>query len=69
MKKLDQITTLLRLCAQKVDDVKCMVEKITQGQWGAGRWLDILIGACIYVTVRQSHLPLTIVEVAVCIGT
>lgn len=68
MKKLDQITALLRLPAQKVDDVKFMVDKITQGEWGAGRWLDILIGACIYVTVRQSHLPLTIVEVAVVIN-
>lgn len=68
MKKLDQITALLRLPAQKVDDVKFMVDKITQGEWGAGRWLDILIGACIYVTVRQSHLPLTIVEVAVIIN-
>lgn len=68
MKKLDQITALLRLPSQKVDDVKFMVDKITQGEWGAGRWLDILIGACIYVTVRQSHLPLTIVEVAVVVN-
>lgn len=66
MKKLDEITSQLRLPAQRVDDVKYMVEKITQGQLGIGRWFDILVGACVYVTVRQHHLPLTIIEVAVC---
>eukprot|EP01018_Ginkgo_biloba_P012958 Gb_28195 [translate_table: standard] len=68
IKKLHQITSLLRLPTQRVGDVKFMVEKITKGEWGAGRWLDILIGACVYVTVRQNHLPLTIIEVAVVIN-
>ncbi|XP_057821910.2 plant-specific TFIIB-related protein PTF2 isoform X2 [Cryptomeria japonica] len=68
LKKLMEFTSLLRLPAERVNEVKYMVEKLTQGQWGAGRWFEILIGACIYVIVRQSHLPLTIIEVAVIIN-
>ncbi|KAH9330278.1 hypothetical protein KI387_002386 [Taxus chinensis] len=68
MKKLEDITSLLRLPVERVCEVKYMVEKLSQGRWGAGRWFDILIGACIYVIVRQSHLPLTIIEIAVIIN-
>ncbi|KAH9328933.1 hypothetical protein KI387_001041 [Taxus chinensis] len=68
MKKLEDITSLLRLPVERVCEVKYMVEKLSQGRWGAGRWFDILIGACIYVIVRQIHLPLTIIEIAVIIN-
>ncbi|KAH9304345.1 hypothetical protein KI387_008749 [Taxus chinensis] len=38
MNKLEDITSLLRLPVERVCEVKYMVEKLSQGRWGAGRW-------------------------------
>ncbi|CAM6040338.1 unnamed protein product [Sphagnum compactum] len=50
--------------AKKVRDVKFMLESVLEDEWGQGRWIEILVGACIYIAIRQSQLPLTLLEVA-----
>ncbi|CAN6476245.1 unnamed protein product [Victoria cruziana] len=61
---IDDITSRLELSPSRADDVKYMVEKITEGEWGGGNWFPVLVGACAYAVARQNHLPLTIVQVS-----
>lgn len=62
--KMKEVTAILRVPNEKVEDVKFMLERLLDGEWGQGRWIEVLVGACIYVAIRQSRLPLTLVEVA-----
>lgn len=64
MNKMKEISAILRVPHEKVEDVKFMLERLLDGEWGQGRWIEVLVGACIYVAIRQSRLPLTLVEVA-----
>ncbi|XP_031485576.1 plant-specific TFIIB-related protein PTF2 isoform X2 [Nymphaea colorata] len=61
---IDDIMSSLEFSPSRADDVKYMVEKITEGEWGGGNWFPVLVGACAYVVARQNHLPLTITQVA-----
>lgn len=65
MNKMKEITAILQVPMDKVEDVKFMLERLLEGEWGQGRWIEVLVGACTYVAIRQSNLPLTLVEVAV----
>jgi len=65
MKKMKEICGILRVPHNREEDVQFMLEQLLEGEWGQGRWICILIGACIYIAIRQSHLPLTLMEVAV----
>ena len=69
MNKMKEIGAILRVPHEKVEDVKFMLERLLEGEWGQGRWIEVLVGACIYVAIRQSRLPLTLVEVAVSFGS
>lgn len=62
--KLDHLSSLLRLPKDRIDDVKHMLGIITEDKWGAHRWMDILIGTCIYIVARQHRLPLSAAEIA-----
>ncbi|KAJ7546547.1 hypothetical protein O6H91_08G043900 [Diphasiastrum complanatum] len=64
MKKVEYLAGVLRVPSDTVNTANHMLECATEGQWGMGRWTDILVGACIYAAARQAHLPLSIVEVA-----
>ncbi|CAM6090713.1 unnamed protein product [Calypogeia fissa] len=68
MKKVESITALLRVPGDKVDQAKQLLESTLDGDWGTGRWVDILVAACVYIVIRQSQLPLTVPEVADCVN-
>lgn len=65
LRKVQRISGQLRVPGDKVDEVKHLLERTVDGDWGAGRWVDVLVAACVYIVIRQSQLPLTIPEVAV----
>ncbi|KAI5071795.1 hypothetical protein GOP47_0014046 [Adiantum capillus-veneris] len=62
--KLDELASLLRLPKDKVDDVKHMLDIITEEKWGAHSWIDLLIATCIYIVSRKHSLPLSAAEIA-----
>ncbi|KAL3692437.1 hypothetical protein R1sor_006088 [Riccia sorocarpa] len=68
MKKVQRITGQLRVPGDKIDQVKHLLENTLDGDWGSGRWVDVLVAACVYIVIRQSQLPLTIPEVADCVN-
>eukprot|EP00249_Psilotum_nudum_P019560 c27316_g1_i2 orf=207-1946(+) len=68
LKKASLMSSLLRLPKERVHEVTHMLEIATGGEWGLGRWIDVLVGACIYITARQNRLPLSKVEVAEVVG-
>lgn len=45
--------------------MEALIDEVLQGEWGQGRWLDILVAACVYIVIRQKRLALTIADVAV----
>ncbi|CAI9772556.1 unnamed protein product [Fraxinus pennsylvanica] len=58
----------LGLSASKSDEVKVMVETITTGEYGQGKWFPVFVGACAYVVMRKNKKILPIEEVADLVG-
>ncbi|KAH9604716.1 hypothetical protein KSS87_004210 [Heliosperma pusillum] len=50
-------------------EVKDMVNKVTEGDYGLGNWFTVLVGACCYIVMRQKNKVLTIDEVCDVIGS
>ncbi|KAJ9136043.1 hypothetical protein P3X46_033157 [Hevea brasiliensis] len=67
-KLIDEITFKLDLVGQKVSEIKSMIDKITEGEFGQGDWFPVLIGACAYVVVRRDNKSLSIAEIGNVIG-
>ncbi|KAL8228126.1 hypothetical protein R6Q57_015710 [Mikania cordata] len=46
---------------QRFDEVNNMIKTITEEEFGAGNWFSVLVGACIYVVMRNANkfLPFT----------
>ncbi|KAJ0106001.1 hypothetical protein Patl1_18848 [Pistacia atlantica] len=63
-KLIDEYTYKLNLTGQRSVDVKNMINKITEGEFGLGEWFPILIGACGYVIMRMENKSLPLGEVA-----
>ncbi|CAI9102245.1 OLC1v1000486C1 [Oldenlandia corymbosa var. corymbosa] len=54
--------------SSRCDDVRTMVERVTDGEYGSGRWFPIFVGACAYIVMRKDKKPLSVVEVADLVG-
>ncbi|KAH7544965.1 plant-specific TFIIB-related protein PTF2 isoform X1 [Ziziphus jujuba] len=67
-KLIQDIMYRLELSGSKSKDVTAMVSAITEGEFGQGQWLTVLIGACAYVVMRKDNRSLPIAEVASVIG-
>lgn len=52
----------------KTLEVKVMINKITEGEFGQGDWFPVLVGACAYVVLRKDNRTYPIEEVAEVIG-
>ncbi|XP_059664102.1 plant-specific TFIIB-related protein PTF2 [Cornus florida] len=59
---IDELMSELGVSAS--DEVRKMVETITEGEYGEGHWFPIFVGACAYVVMRRDNKSLPIVEVA-----
>ncbi|KAM7503168.1 hypothetical protein LguiB_002072 [Lonicera macranthoides] len=65
---LDDIMFRLGLSPSRSNEVKLMIETITDGEYGQGNWFPVFIGACAYVVMRKANKSLPITEVANVIG-
>ncbi|KAJ4728896.1 Transcription factor TFIIB [Melia azedarach] len=63
-KLIDELIFKLDLSGQRSIQIKNMIDKITDGEFGLGDWFPILIGACSYVVMRMDDKSLPIAEVA-----
>ncbi|XP_031115975.1 plant-specific TFIIB-related protein PTF2-like [Ipomoea triloba] len=67
-KVIEDLMYRLGFSATKSSEVKHMVEKITEGEYGQGRWFSVLVGACSYTVMRQDLKVLPMEEVANLVG-
>ncbi|KAI3431243.1 uncharacterized protein J3R85_007977 [Psidium guajava] len=67
-KLIDDLLLKLGLSSSRSEDVKDMVYRVTEGEFGMGEWFLVLIGACAYVAMRRENQSLPIAEVASVIG-
>lgn len=65
MRRVSDISDRVQLPVIYRLDVEALVDDVLKGEWGQGRWLDILVAACVYIVVRQRRLALTVADVAV----
>ncbi|XP_057513878.1 plant-specific TFIIB-related protein PTF2-like [Actinidia eriantha] len=65
---LEHLTRLLNLWPSKTDEVRIMVETITEGEYGQGDWYPVFVGACAYVVMRTDSKSLPLIEVADKVG-
>ncbi|XP_057799357.1 LOW QUALITY PROTEIN: plant-specific TFIIB-related protein PTF2 [Salvia miltiorrhiza] len=52
----------------KSEEVRLLIEKVTDGEYGQGEWFPVLVGACSYIVMRKDQKMLPIVEVADTVG-
>ncbi|CAN4102524.1 unnamed protein product [Withania somnifera] len=67
-KEIEELMFQLGFSPSKSSEVKDMVAKITDNEYGRGRWFTVFVGACAYVVMRQDVKPLAIVRVANLVG-
>ncbi|XP_004305699.1 PREDICTED: uncharacterized protein LOC101291556 [Fragaria vesca subsp. vesca] len=67
-KLIDDVTLRLNLSPSRADEIKAMIGKITEGEFGQGNWFNVLIGACAYVVMRRDSKSMPISEVGAAIG-
>ncbi|XP_031119449.1 plant-specific TFIIB-related protein PTF2-like [Ipomoea triloba] len=67
-KVIEDLMYKLGFSATKSSEVKHMIEKITEGEYGQGRWFSVLIGACSYIAMRKDLKALPMEEVANLVG-
>ncbi|KAJ0018111.1 hypothetical protein Pint_10403 [Pistacia integerrima] len=63
-KLIDEYAYKLNLTCQRFVDVKNMIDEVTQGEFGLGKWFPILIGACSYIVMRMENKSLPMGEIA-----
>lgn len=54
----------------KVSEIRDMISKVTDGEFGSSesRWFSIFVGACVYVVMRNGDKSLSIEEVSSVVG-
>ncbi|KAL3851380.1 hypothetical protein ACJIZ3_013262 [Penstemon smallii] len=67
-KLIEDFMFKLGFSGSKSHEVKTLVQNITNGEYGAGRWFPVFVGACAYVVMRKDSKMLPIVEVADLVG-
>ncbi|XP_051116609.1 plant-specific TFIIB-related protein PTF2 [Andrographis paniculata] len=67
-KLIDDFMYKLGLEGSKSQEVKLLVEKVTDGEYGSGEWFPVLVGACSYVVMRKDQKMLPMVEIADLVG-
>lgn len=66
---IDDIVFRLGFSASISDDVRDMVDKITDGEFGLGAWFPVLVAACAYVVARKAGKnQIPIADVAASVG-
>ncbi|XP_010557484.1 PREDICTED: plant-specific TFIIB-related protein PTF2-like [Tarenaya hassleriana] len=67
-KVIEDITLRLNV-SDKCNKIKDWIKDITEGEFGMGSWLEVLVGACSYVVMRtESKNVLPMNEVAAAVG-
>ncbi|CAN1827892.1 Plant-specific TFIIB-related protein PTF2 [Linum perenne] len=61
-KIIDEITFRLDLEGRTVDEIRSMIDEITEGEYGQGEWFKVLIGACSYAYMRSQNKALSMGE-------
>lgn len=67
-KLIEDIAFKLGLSSSKSDDVKDMIVRITEGEYGMGEWFSVLIGACACIVMRRDNQLLPIAQAASAVG-
>lgn len=67
-KLIEDLRIRLGLSEARATEIKAMVERITEGEYGQGRWFTVFIGACAYVVMRKDDKLLPMVQVADVVG-
>ncbi|KNA13996.1 hypothetical protein SOVF_111570 [Spinacia oleracea] len=65
---IDDIVNRLSFGDIRTREVKEMIKKVTDGEFGLGNWFYVLVGACCYIVMRQNNKPLPISEVIGAVG-
>ncbi|XP_021761250.1 plant-specific TFIIB-related protein PTF2-like [Chenopodium quinoa] len=65
---IEDITFRLSFSDTRTREVKSMINKVTDGEFGLGNWFSVLVGACCYIVMRQNDKALPISEVIGAVG-
>ncbi|CAI0444831.1 unnamed protein product [Linum tenue] len=67
-KLIDEIALRLNLSGRSLNEIRSMIDRITEGEYGSGDWFHVLIGACSYVEMRIQNKAFSIGEVSEAVG-
>eukprot|EP00897_Mesotaenium_endlicherianum_P001029 jgi/Mesen1/10927/ME000095S10263 len=67
VKELQRAVNILRLPPEQQQDAEAVLHQVLEGDYGFGKWTQVLAAACSYVAIRRACLPLSMNEVAMAI--
>ena len=53
-----QLAASLHFSGTTAAELSNLLQRVTDGHWGSGRWAELLAGACAYVVIRQNRRAL-----------
>ncbi|CAO2842344.1 unnamed protein product [Amaranthus hypochondriacus] len=65
---IEDITFRFSFSDTRIREVRTMIDKVTDGEFGIGDWFSVLVGACCYIVMRQINKPLPLSEVVAVVG-
>lgn len=65
---IDDLMYKFGISETKANDVNIMIRRITEDEYGQGRWFSVLTGACSYIVMRMDSKVLPMEEVASTVG-
>ncbi|XP_021907770.1 plant-specific TFIIB-related protein PTF2 [Carica papaya] len=67
-KIIDHLMLQFGLTGSKCEEIRNMISKITDGEFGLGNWFPIFVGACTYVVMRSDDKVMPMAEIAAAVG-
>ncbi|CAI5957891.1 unnamed protein product [Closterium sp. NIES-65] len=63
--RLGAVVAGLRVPEGVRGDAVGVAERVLEGRWGSGQWMNVLMAAAVYIAARNRRLPVSMGEVAV----
>ena len=54
-RRATQLAASLHFSGTAAAELSNLLQRVTDGHWGSGRWAELLAGACAYVVIRQNR--------------
>jgi len=66
LRKLAQLAHSLNIPAVDHSQIIDLMDTFLDGKYGQGKYMELVVGSCIYAFCRRTKRPITLMDTAVC---